>query len=137
MILLLTRKSHSHANGANLDPDRVDATSILGGIIDRNVSKNFRGGRLTTFIGVVSVDLRDTEIIEKPARIYVNATLGGIEISVPQHWNVKKDVLPIAGGVDDRRSPLRHPHDGDAPLDNAADLVITGSVLLGGLLIRD
>ena len=29
LILLLTRKSHSRLNGANLDPDRVNATSIL------------------------------------------------------------------------------------------------------------
>ena len=29
LILLLTRKSHSRLNGATLNPDRVNATSIL------------------------------------------------------------------------------------------------------------
>ena len=112
LILLLTRKSHSRLNGATLNPDRVHATSILGGVTERNVSQDFRGGRLTAF-------------------------LGGVEISVPQHWNVKKDVQPIAGGVDDRRPLVRHHDDDDGPPDNAPDLVVTGSVLLGGLLIRD
>ncbi|MCY4528322.1 MAG: LiaF-related protein [Chloroflexi bacterium] len=137
LILLLTRKSHARANGANLDPDRIDADATLGGITDRSVSQYFRGGRLTAFLGGVSVDLRQTTVIEKPARIHVNAILGGVELSLPQHWNVKKDIRPIAGGVDDRRPPVRHPADDDAPLDNTPDLVITGSVLLGGLLIRD
>ena len=137
LILLLTRKSHSRLNGATLDPDRVNATSILGGVTERNVSQDFRGGRLTAFLGGVSVDLREAEIVEKPVRIYVSAILGGVEISVPQHWNVKKDVQPIAGGVDDRRPLVRHHDDDDGPLDNAPDLVVTGSVLLGGLLIRD
>ena len=81
--------------------------------------------------------LREAEVVEKPARISVSAILGGVEISVPQHWNVKKDVRPIAGGVDDRRPPVRHHDDDDTPPDNAPDLVVTGSVLLGGLLIRD
>ena len=137
LILLLTRKHHARANVTNLDPNRVSATAILGGITDRNVSNDFRGGRLTAFLGGVSVDLRQATIVEKPARIHVNAILGGVELSLPQHWNVKKDVRPIAGGVDDRRPPVRHPADYDAPLDNTPDLVITGSVLLGGLLIRD
>ena len=146
LILLLTRKSHSRLNGANLDPDRVNATSILGGVTERSVSKDFRGGRLTAFLGGgrltaflggVSVDLREAEIVEKPVRIYVSAILGGVEISVPQHWNVKKDVQPIAGGVDDRRPLVRHHDDDDGSPDNAPHLVVTGSVLLGGLLIRD
>ena len=137
LILLLTRKSHSRLNGATLNPDRVNATSILGGITERSVSRDFHGGRLTAFLGGVSVDLREAEIVEKPARIYVSAILGGVEISVPQHWNVKKDVRPIAGGVDDRRPLFRHHDDDDGSPDNAPDLVVTGSVLLGGLLIRD
>ena len=137
LILLLTRKSLSHPNAANLDPDRVNATSILGGITERNDSRDFRGGRLTAFLGGISVNLREAEIVEKPARIHVSALLGGVEISVPRHWNVKKDVLPIAGGVDDRRVPIQHHDDEASPPDNAPDLVITGTVFMGGLLIRD
>ena len=137
LILLLTRKHHARANATNLDPNRISATAILGGISDRNVSQHFRGGRLTAFLGGVSVDLRQAAIVEKPARIHVNAILGGVELSLPQHWNVKKDVQPIAGGVADRRSPVQHRDDDAMPPDNAPDLVVTGNVFLGGLLIRD
>ena len=63
--------------------------------------------------------------------------MGGVELYVPDHWFVKKDVLPIAGGVDDRRPLVRHHDADDGSPDNAPDLVVTDSVLLGGLLIRD
>ncbi len=137
LILLVLRRNALLANAANLDPHRVNATAILGGITEPNASKDFRGGRLTAFLGGVSVDLRQADIIDKPARIHVTAILGGVEISVPQHWNVKKDVQPIAGGVAERRLPLQHHEDEDALPDNAPDLIVTGSVILGGLLIRD
>ena len=109
LILLLTRKSHSRLNGATLNPDRVNATSILGGVTERNVSQDFRGGRLTAFLGGVSVDLREAEVVEKPARIYVSAILGGVEISVPQHWNVKKDVRPHRGRRRRQKAPCPTP----------------------------
>ncbi|MDE2822448.1 MAG: LiaF-related protein [Chloroflexota bacterium] len=137
VILLLLRRNSLLTNAPNLDPDRVNATAILGGITEPNASKTFRGGRLTAFLGGVSVNLRHADIIEKPARIHVSAILGGVEISVPQHWNVKKAVQPIAAGVDDRRTLAQPSDDDDDPPDNSPDLVVTGSVLLGGLLIRD
>ena len=136
-ILLVLRRNSLLANAANLDPHRVNATAILGGITEPNSTKDFRGGRLTAFLGGVSVDLRQADIIDKPARIHVTAILGGVEISVPQHWTVKKDVQPIAGGVDERRFPVQDNHDDDESPNNAPDLIVTGSVLLGGLFIRD
>ena len=137
VILFVLRRSSLLANAPNLDPDRVNATTILGGITEPNASRDFRGGRLTAFLGGVSVNLRQAGIIEKPAHIHVSAILGGVEITVPQHWNVKKNVQSIAGGVAEQRLPLQHHEDVDALPDNTPDLVVTGSVLLGGLLIRD
>ena len=136
LILLLVRKSYSHTNAPNLDPHRVNATAILGGLTEPNASRDFRGGRLTALLGGVSVDLRHAEIIDKPAHIHVNAILGGVEMAVPQHWTVKKNIQPIAGGVDERRLPVPR-QDDDTPPDNAPDLIVTGSVLLGGLHIRN
>jgi len=137
VILLLLRRNSLLTNAANLDPDRVNATAMLGGVTELNASRDFRDGRLTAFLGGVSVDLRQADIVDKPARIHVSAILGGVEISVPQHWIVKKDVQPIAGGVAEQRLPLQHHEDVDALPDNTPDLVVTGFVLLGGLHIRD
>ena len=67
LILLLLKRNALVASTAILDPHRVNATAILGGITEPNASKDFRGGRLTAFLGGVSVDLRQADIFEKPA----------------------------------------------------------------------
>ena len=74
-------------------------------------------------------------MIEKPARIEVSTIMGGVEIYVPGHWSVKTDVLPIMGGVDDNRT-MAGPRDEGDPSDQLPDLVVSGTVLIGGLAIK-
>ena len=119
------------------DENLVNATSILGGVSERSLSKDFLGGRLTAFMGGVVVDLRDASVIEKPARIDVSAIMGGVEIYVPEHWYVKTDVTPIMGGVDEEREDIPRPEvDDDDPLSKLPDLHVKGTVLMGGVVIK-
>lgn len=119
------------------DDSRVNATSILGGVTERSRSKDFMGGNLTAFMGGVVVNLREAEVIEKPARIDVSAIMGGVEIFVPDHWFVKTDVMPIMGGVDEQRTVTRsRDDDEDDPLGDLPDLVVGGTVLMGGVAIK-
>lgn len=124
-------------SGHNIsDSNRVSPTAILGGIEERNRSKDFQGGQVTAFMGGVELDLREAEVIEKPARIELTVVMGGVEIYVPSHWIVKKDVLPIMGGVDENRTVVRREETDDL-LDEQPDLVVSGFVLMGGLDIKD
>jgi predicted membrane protein len=95
-------------SGHNIsDSNRVGPTAILGGTEERNRSKDFQGGQVTVFMGGVELDLREAEVIEKPARIELTVVMGGVEIYLPSHWVVKKDVLPIMGGVNENRTVVR------------------------------
>lgn len=133
----LGRRGRWRSSGATDDDSRVNATSILGGVTERSRSKDFLGGHLTAFMGGVVVNLREAEVIEKPARIDVSAIMGGVEIFVPDHWFVKTDVTPIMGGVDEKRTAIRNSHDDeDDPLDDLPDLVVGGTVLMGGVEIK-
>ena len=118
------------------EENSVHATSILGGVTERSHSKDFLGGRLTAFMGGVVVNLRDAEVIEKPARIDVSAIMGGVEIYVPDHWFVRTNVMPIMGGVDEKRTVVRYGDDEDDPLSELPDLVVSGTVLMGGVMIK-
>ena len=70
------------------------------------------------------VNLREAEVIEKPARIDVSAIMGGVEIHVPDHWFVKTDVMPIMGGVDEQRTVIRYRDDDeDDPLRNYLKII--------------
>lgn len=114
--------------------DIIDLFTILGGVSSASNSKNFRGGDVTVILGGADIDLRDSGIEEPPAKINVVSFFGGVDIKVPEGWQVEMEVLPILGGAEDERprSSMRRESSAGKP-----DLIITGFVAFGGLSIKD
>lgn len=110
----------------------VDAFALLGGNEQRATSETFTGGTLTALFGGVELDLRETTVEDRPARIDATALFGGVEVVVPRDWNVQMDILPILGGAEDER-PRRE----TAATHDEIDLVVTGFVAFGGVTISD
>jgi len=81
----------------------------------------------------VEVDLRDATIAERPAVVTATALFGGVELHVPDEWEVHLDALPVFGGVDDER--MRRPVEPDLP--EGPDLIVTGFVAFGGISVND
>ena len=106
----------------------VNAVAILSGVQRVSNSRNFRGGELTAFMGGCGVDLRQAEI-HGEAVIDVFAMWGGIDIRVPESWNVIDQVTPIMGGYEDATRAT-----GDA---RTHTLVIRGIVLMGGVEVKN
>ncbi|WP_336361051.1 LiaF transmembrane domain-containing protein [Haladaptatus sp. ZSTT2] len=111
--------------------DRLDTIVAFGGVERRLASKAFTGGEVMAIFGGADIDLRDATIAP-PATLNVIAMFGAAEFRVPPEWDVRLEVLPILGGVEDSR--LRHPMDEDR---EAPDLVITGFAAFGGVEITD
>jgi len=97
----------------------------------------FLGASMTAVLGSCVLDLRQAEIPRgHSAAIDLAAVLAGHEIIVPAGWIVESRVTPIAGSVEDGRSPAYRPAPGpDA--DGAPRLILRGFVLFSGLTIRD
>ena len=126
------RGSHTGA-----DDRRVNATAILGSSEPRITSQDFQGGQAVAVMGGVVVDLREASIIDKPAAIDVTAIMGGVEIRVPAHWKVNRDVLAVMGGTSDSRKRYdMPPPDTTDPISDVPDLVITGLALMGGVEVK-
>lgn len=106
------------------------AFSLFGGVDKRNASRTFTGGELTSIFGASELDLRDAEIDQPPARIHAIALFGGIEIQVPEEWNVQLDAFPVFGDVSDTRPRHVDEHED-------TDLVVTGFAAFGEISIRD
>lgn len=113
-------------NASNSKTDAISA--ILGGSESSNNSKDYKGGKITSILGGVELDLRDA-VIKKEATIEVFALMGGIEIKVPREWRVQSNVFPVLGGVEGKA--LRGNPSEDAPV-----LIITGTATLGGVEIN-
>jgi Domain of unknown function (DUF5668) len=100
----------------------------------RTVTDNpFEGGELTAFMGGCVLDLRQAVLPPgASATIDVFAMMAGHEVFVPNGWVVESRIVPIMGGVDDKRLPS-----GDnTAVEGRPRLIMRGLVIMGGLVIK-
>jgi predicted membrane protein len=107
----------------------LSASAILGGSKRRNNSQDFRGGDVTAIMGGCELDLRTAGITPPhEAVLEVFAMWGGIILKVPTDWTVISSVDPILGGFDDKTL---------TPREDSKRLVVRGTVLMGGIEVRN
>ena len=66
------------------------------------------------------------------AVIDVNIVCGGLEVSVPDNWTIINRAMTIFGGVEDKTMQSKVEPNAKTP-----QLVITGSVIFGGISLRN
>jgi predicted membrane protein len=104
------------------------ALAIMGGVVRRSNTPNFRGADLTAVMGGCEIDLRQASIAPGgEAVIDIFAFWGGIDIKVPDDWTVVSRVVPIMGGVEDKTH---------APATADKRLVIRGVLVMGGCAVK-
>jgi predicted membrane protein len=114
--------------------DTVNEYALFGGVERRVTVNNFRGGNVTAIFGGVELDFRSADIEGEEAVIYVEAVFGGIEITVPERWNVAFQVQSIfAGYTDETRQPLPDAV-GAAPRKT---LMLHGRATFGGITVKN
>ena len=110
--------------------DYLDTVSVFGGVKKNVVSRNFRGGEITTIMGgaeinFIQADIHGTVVLD------VTQLFGGTKIIVPQQWKVSSEMVALFGGIEDRRPVMP----GAIPSDEKV-LVIKGTSIFGGIDIR-
>jgi predicted membrane protein len=81
--------------------ETLNEHALFGGVERRVSVNNFRGGMITAVFGGVEVDFRSAEIEGEEALVFVEAIFGGIEITVPDRWNVTFQGQSIFAGFTD------------------------------------
>jgi hypothetical protein len=115
------------------EPDgMVSLFAVLGEAKRASNDNPFRGGEMTAFLGGCVLDLRQATI-PSGAQVVINvlAVMAGHEIQVPPGWSVASDIVPLLGGVDDKRLPPVEALPPDAPR-----LRLRGVVLMGGDVLK-
>ena len=70
------------------------------GAVDRHISaQDFRGAQCTAVFGACKIDLRDAQIQGREAVLETYAIFGGVEIWVPEDWEVVNRGMGIFGGM--------------------------------------
>jgi predicted membrane protein len=109
--------------------DYIDATTVLGGIHKNILSKNFKGGDITIFMGGAEINLSQADI-QGTAVMDITQVMGGTKIIVPPHWEVRSQLTSVFGSIEDKRQNI-----GATNPDKV--LIIDGSSVFGGIEIRN
>ncbi len=114
-------------SGAN----RLHIETVFGGDRRRIVSQDFEGGKISTVFGGVEIDLRDAATTRREIVLHADAVFGGVELTVPETWNVEVRGAGVFGGYLDKtyRSHQTDP--------NAPRLIVKGGAVFGSVIVRN
>ncbi len=104
--------------------DYANMFVMMGGIVRKMNSSQFRGGEATAFMGGVELDLRNAHAAGDTVIIDVLAWWGGIELWVPKDWKVTSEVIPFMAGYEDKTKPEANAR---------VTLIVRGLVVMGGV----
>lgn len=140
LILIGLAMIRGHAWKSNkeiLDHDSVNLSMMLGGGEYRFASKNFKGGKVTAFMGGGTLDLTEAEMEGDEVELDVFAMMGGMEIRIPKHWHLNVQATPLMGGVEDKTYASRSASDPTDIPHSGKRLTIKGTLIMGGLEVRN
>lgn len=109
----------------------MEATAIFAGESKKISSFDFKGGKITTIFGGMELDLTNCYLTNEKAEIEIMAVCGGVSLKVPKEWNVRSEIAPIMGGIEDKINKFP-----SAYVDPAALLILKGTVVMGGIEIK-
>jgi predicted membrane protein len=109
--------------------DYISATTVLGGIHKNILSKNFRGGDITIFMGGAELNLSQADI-QGTAALDITQIMGGTKIVVPPHWTIRSELTSVFGNIEDKRQNIGIPNPEKV-------LIIDGTSVFGGIEIRN
>jgi predicted membrane protein len=134
-LIILFRSTSSWQNqwekrfksGEISDMDIIDANHIFGGGEYHVTSDQFKGGRINCVFGGGKYDFRKAKLAEGVVVLEVSMVFGGLEVIVPNDWNVKVEVDSILGGFSQKNLDFIAPQK-----EFSGQLIIRGSAIFGG-----
>lgn len=125
---IVMRAIRPPARGSATAVTGIDTMALLGASKTVSNSPDFRGGQALAFMGGCEIDLRRATIAQGEAVFDVFAFWGGIEIRVPEEWEVVNRVNAFLGGSDNKTLVER---------GAKQRLVVTGTVIMGGVEVKN
>jgi predicted membrane protein len=100
--------------------------AILGVRKEAITARNYAGGRIIAFMGGCELDLTKADMQQGPAELEIIVVWGGIEIKVPEGWEVIGNTIPIMGGAEIKTKA--------AP--GGRRLIVNGLAIMAGIDIK-
>ncbi|MBS1599321.1 MAG: hypothetical protein JST75_13940 [Bacteroidetes bacterium] len=107
----------------------IDATTVFGGLHKTIVSKDFKGGDITVFMGGAEINLSQADI-NGVAMIDITQIMGGTKLIVPPHWEIRSQMTSVFGNIEDKRQENK-------VTNPEKVLIVDGTSVFGGIEIRN
>jgi len=104
--------------------------AVFGGVERHITEQDFHRTQCAAVFGGCKIDLRDAQITGSEAFLDTYAIFGGVEVRVPEDWEIVNRGVAIFGGISDHRRR-------GAASPKAKSLVIEGAAIFGGVDIKD
>lgn len=101
-VWLVIRKARPSSDRAVTEADAIDHWVMFGGIEETITSQNFTGGTATVVFGGAEIDLRKAVLAGEDVTLNLTAIFGGVDLKVPEDWQIVVDGTAILGGVEDK-----------------------------------
>jgi hypothetical protein len=111
---------------------RVRGSAVFSGVQRRVGGEDFERAHISAVFGGFDLDLRGAGMKGAEAYVRAEAVFGGIEIRVPETWDVIMRADSVFGGLSDES---HHPDPNGATRPKR--LVITGAAVFGGIVVSN
>jgi predicted membrane protein len=105
---------------------------VFGGTHRKIDAQDFQGGKAAALFGGIEIDLRGASTTRDEIEIRADAVFGGVELKVPDTWDVTMRGSGVLGAYEDRTYP--------APVSDSVKrprLIIRGGAVFGGVTVRN
>jgi predicted membrane protein len=109
-------------------PDVRNVWAVLTSRKIRNNSPDFTGARVAAFMGGCELDLTQANIVNGPAVVEAFALMGGVEIIVPDDWEVVGELMPVMAGFEIKNAP--------ATSTSTKQLIVRGTAIMSGVEVK-
>jgi predicted membrane protein len=132
-LLLLWRaiESQRELPADSSSPSRLSGWTLFGGVERQITTREFEGGEVLAIFGGWNLDLRKADMKLPAATIIANCIFGGVEIRVPESWDVTLQGTGLFGGYSDK---TQHPRPEELP--GARRLFVKGTAIFGGVEVK-
>jgi len=112
----------------NLESASGEHAAVFSHIERRVTDQNLEKIKVSAVFGGFQLDLRPAGIKGDQALVHADAVFGGVEIVVPEDWEVVPQGTGVFGGFADQTRPPETP---------AKRLIVTGAGVFGGVVITN
>jgi len=112
--------------------DQFDIMAMFGGGEHPFSGQTLKGGSVRAIFGGCDLNFRDADMAGETASIQCLAAFGGIDIRVPDNWQVAVRGMPIFGAIENKTHPKTAAN--GVP---AKTLVIDATVFFGAIEIKN